>query len=267
MENYFTIPKSAPVKDAIRFFWQVNRRSAFLEETIIPKGIVEIIFNFENTELHAQINAHALSVPKCFVQGFHTCPVQLRINDKQTFFGVVLHPAAARYIFRFVPAEFANCVIDLTLLDASFNSLWHHLAEQKTFDERVNIFTDWIKDRMPVLTNREKAINNFLSEHKNTSLSVTEAAELFCYSSRQLSRKLSELTGLNTEQTLLYKKYLHAIHLMHHSQLSLTRIAYSCHFSDQAHFIKTFKSLTLLTPREYRHKKSDIVGHVLENVR
>ena len=61
-------------------------------------------------------------------------------------------------------------------------------------------------------------------------LSVTELANSLCYSPRQLSRKMTEATGMNTEEILLYKKYLHAVHLIHHTDLSLTKIAYQSQF-------------------------------------
>ena len=200
------------------------------------------------------------------MQGFHSCPVHLHLADRQTFFGVLLHPSAAKYIFNIPPVEFINCVIDITLIDSSFYTLWHYLGEQKSFSDRVASFTNWLLKRLPQLTDREKAFNSFLNKHTNIHLSVSGIATSFCYSSKQLSRKLYELTGMNTEQTLLYKKYLQSIHLMHTSELSLTEIAYNCQFSDQSHFIKTFKSLTWLTPKEYRQRKSGIVGHILENV-
>lgn len=267
MENNFTIPQSPLIKDTVCAFWQIHRRnSPSLNETIIPKGVVEIIFSFETTKLYAIINEQSLTIPRCFVQGFHTCPVQLHLADRQTFFGVILHPTAAKHIFHFHPVEFTNCVIDLTLTDTSFYTLWHRLGEQDRFNDRVTVFTDWLIKKLPQLTEREKAFNNFLNTHSDIHLSVSDIANRFCYSSKQLSRKLFELTGLNTEQTLLYKKYLQAVHLMHYSELSLTKIAFSCHFYDQSHFIRTFKSLSQLTPKEYRQRKSNISGHIFENV-
>lgn len=267
MENYFTIPQSALLKETVCSFWQVHRlNNLAVNETIIPKGIIEIIFSFETPKIYAQINNQAITVPRCFVQGFHSCPVYLHLSDRQTFFGVVLHPSSAKYFFKIPPFEFINCAIDLTLIDDSFYNLWHYLGEQKNFNDRVSAFTNWLIKRLPVLTDREQAFNNFLNKHSNTSLTVSDLAVKFCYSSKQLSRKLYELTGMNTEQILLYKKYLQSIHLMHNSELSLTEIAYNCQFFDQSHFIKTFKSLTLLTPKEYRQRKSYIVGHILENV-
>lgn len=267
MENDFYIPQLPLIKDTVCAFWQVHRHNnPSLNETIIPKGVVEIIFNFEATNLYARIIQQSLTIPRCFIQGFHTCPMQLHLTDSQTFFGVVLHPTAVKYIFHFHPVEFTNCVIDLTLVDTSFYGLWHRLGEQNNFNDRVTVFTEWLFNRLPQLTEREKAFNNFLNTHSDIHLAVSEVANRFCYSSKQLSRKLYELTGLNTEQTLLYKKYLQAIHLMHYSELSLTEIAYSCQFFDQSHFIKTFKSLSQITPKEYRQNKSNVKGHIFENV-
>jgi AraC-like DNA-binding protein len=266
MQNYFLIPQS-PVKDTVCAFWQTHRRNdPPVNETIIPKGVIEIIFSFETPQVLASINNQTLNVPRCFVTGIHTIPIHLHLTGRQTYFGIVLYVAAARHVLKFQPVEFANCFVDLTLVDASFYSLWHCLGEQKSFDDRVTVFTAWLASRLPSLTDREHAFNNFLQDYTNSPLSVSQLAKQFCYSSKQLSRKLYELSGMNTEQTLLYKKYLHAVHLMHTSQLSLTEIAYSCHFSDQSHFIKTFKTLSQLTPNEYRQRKSNLPGHLFQNV-
>ncbi len=267
MENDFYIPQSPLIKDTVCTFWQVHRHNnPSLNETIIPKGVVEIIFIFDTRIISAELNEQPLYIPRCFIQGFHTFPVQLHLTGSQTFFGVVLHPTAIKHILHYHPVEFTNRIIDLALIDISFYSLWHCLGEQSNFNDRITVFTEWLLNRLPQLTEREKLFNNFLNTHSHIHLSVSDIANRFCYSSKQLSRKLYELTGLNTEQTILYKKYLQAVHLMHYSELSLTEIAYSCQFSDQSHFIKTFKSLSQLTPKEYRLKKSNITGHIFENV-
>jgi AraC-like DNA-binding protein len=78
---------------------------------------------------------------------------------------------------------------------------------------------------------------------------------------------MAEATGMNTEEVLRYKKYLHAVHLIHHTDLSLTKIAYQSHFSDQSHFIKSFKTYTDMTPGEYKANKGYVKGHIYENVR
>lgn len=267
MNNNFTLPQSLLTKDIVCSFWEVRRHNEpSLQETIIPKGLVEMIFSFETSPLQVKINNRLQAIPRCFVQGFHTGPIQLNIADTHTFFGVVLNPASVKHIFHFHPVKFSNCILDLTLVDTSFCSLWHRLGEQKSFNDRVTIFTEWLMQRLPQLTEREKAFDSFLKTHTNTYLSVHELASRFCYSTKQLSRKLYELTGMNTEQTLLYKKYLQAVHFIHCSEMTLTEIAYSCHFYDQSHFIKTFKDFSRLIPKEYRQRKGKLEGHIFEIV-
>ena len=267
MQNHFAIPKSPLVRDSIFAFWQTHRQNnPPTNETIIPKGVVEFIFSFETPQILARIDNQIFNVPRCFVRGFFTVPIQLHLSGWQTYFGVVLYPAATRHILKTQPVEFSNCCIDLTLVDASFHSLWNSLAEQKSFEDRITVFTKWLASRLPHLTDREQAFNSFLQSHTSSPLSVPLLAKQFCYSSKQMNRKLYELAGMNTEQTLLYKKYLYAVHLMHTSQLSLTEIAYNCYFSDQSHFIKTFKTLSHLTPNEYRQRKSNLPGHIFQNV-
>lgn len=268
MENNISIPQNNLIKDSVFSFWQVQRlRDPALKETIIPKGVVEIIFNFETNPIHGQVNNQPITVPRCFLQVYSTAPVKLQLAGSQTFFGVVLNPAAVKHIFHFPPHLFVNCVIDLTINDKSLYTLWQQLGEQKNFNNRVTVFTHWLMKRLPQFTDRENAFNRFLTSYNSTPISVTQLAEQFCYSSRQLSRKFFELTGMNTEQVLLYKKYLQAVHLIHSSGLSLTEIAYCSNFYDQSHFIKTFRAFSHIAPNEYRQQKSPIVGHIFENVR
>ena len=145
--------------------------------------------------------------------------------------------------------------------------MWHQLAEENDFNKRVSIFLAWLKSKLIEWQPREQLINQFLYAVNQHDLSVNTLANSLCYSPRQLSRKMVEATGMNTEEMLLYKKYLHAVHLIHHTDLPLTAIAYESQFYDQSHFIKSFKTFTTMTPSEYRQEKSYIKGHLYKDVR
>lgn len=44
MNSDYLLPQSSLIKDTVRIFWEVSRRHELsLRETIIPKGLVEII--------------------------------------------------------------------------------------------------------------------------------------------------------------------------------------------------------------------------------
>jgi AraC-like DNA-binding protein len=206
-------------------------------------------------------------LPNCFINGFNKSPIQLQLPKQQIFFGVLFQPLAIKKIFKSPACEFSDITVDLTLLDSTFNSLWHQLAEQVNFNNRVSVFLGWTKRNFVEWQPQELLINNFLYAVNQHELSVNELANFLCYSPRHLSRKIFEATGMNTEEILLYKKYLHAVHLIHHTNLPLTAIAYRSQFSDQSHFIKAFKTYTNMTPGEYRQNKSYVKGHLFKDVR
>jgi AraC-like DNA-binding protein len=268
LDSSVYIPQASHSKNAIQCIWQTEGFTSFQKEHIIPKGIVEVIFNFsDGLPITGNIGTRQYCLSNCFINGFNTVPVQLQLPKQQKFFGVQLQPLAVKKIFRIPACEFSGIVVNLTLLDSNFKSLWQQLAEQNNFDERVAVFSSWIEKKIPDWQPREIMINDFLSGTDQHDLSVKDLASSLCYSPRQVSRKMIEATGMNTEEMLHYKKYLHAVHLIHHTDLSLTKIAYQSHFSDQSHFIKSFKTYTNMTPGEYKANKGYVKGHIYENVR
>lgn len=268
MQSSFQIPAPS-LQDSIQLFWQIKRNNETVQkETIIPKGGIEIIFNFEDTDiLFAKQGGRQDNIPKCFINGFNTTPFELILPGKQEFFGVLLQPTAIKKIFRTPAAVFADKCVDMMLVDKSFHWLWHSLAEKKTVGERAVEFSGWLQKRIDNSTEQEKFLNKFLLPETDSIMSVSELFKSLYYSPRHASRKLQELTGMNAEQTIQYKKYLRGVQLVHHTEMSLTEIAYDAGFSDQSHFIKTFKSFARITPGDYRNMKSYIAGHLYENVR
>ena len=268
MNNNLRIPYTSPYSNAVHSFWQSERNTALNQEIIIPKGVVEIIFNLnDRAPILSRLGARQYSVSDCFINGFNTVPILLRPPDHQLFFGVQLQPSAVKEIFGASASEFSNKLVDATLLDPSIRPLWHQLGEQTGFDARVSVFLNWIEKRLPESQPQERMLNAFLIDAQKPDLSVTALAGSLYYSPRHLSRKIRAATGMNTEEMLLYKKYLHAVHLIHQTDRTLTEISHASYFADQSHFIKSFKTYTGMTPGAYRRIKSEVKGHVFEDVR
>jgi AraC-like DNA-binding protein len=265
--NYY-IPAQPAYQNIIQAIWQVSHSPLFSTEYIIPKGVIEVIFNFSDSNaIPAQIGDKVYHLPNCFINGFNTVPIQIHLPEKQVFFGIIFQPLAVKKIFRVPGSELADITIDLTLIDPAFGSLWHQLAEQTSFDARVSILLHWLKRYITDHRPQDQLMNKFLYAPKQHTLSANGLADSLCYSTRHLSRKLFEVTGMNAEEILLYKKYLHAVELMHQTTLSLTEIAHQSFFTDQSHFIKTFKAYAGITPGAYRRKMSWVKGHIYDNVR
>jgi AraC-like DNA-binding protein len=266
LKNNLYIPRQEISASAINSIWQVEGLPELNRETIIPKGVVEVIFDLgESNSVHAKLNDKDISLPRCFISGFNTYPIHLHLPQRHSFFGIQFQPSAVTSLFKVPAGEFANYAIDLSLVNASFHSLWYQLKESYSFFQRTNVILEWIKSKDIVLHSREHLLNNFVGNPMQKTTTVKEYASALCYSPRHLSRMIHELTGMSTEQLLLYKKYLRAVHLIHTTPLSLTKIAYDCDFSDQSHFIKSFRAFAQMTPGEYREQKSNVPGHIYGN--
>lgn len=262
MVNRLYIPQNRLAKEVVHSIWQVEGYPEFGKETLIPSGIVEIIFDLEESHLKANLANKQYQLPNCFINGFNTSNIHLYPPPKHAFLGIRFYPSAIKALFGVASFEFANCVVDSTLLDSSLNSMWHRLKEKASFEERTDLIIQWLNGKAINLSPREKLLNHFLYNHNLSGFTISKVASHICYSERHLSRKIYELTGMNTERVLLYKKYLYAIQLMHTTKLSLTRIGYQSGFSDQSHFIKTFKFYTEMTPGAYRQNMGPVAGHI-----
>lgn len=267
MTNSYVHCHDAHARRFVRAFWQTKGAPAYQTETILPKGVIELIFSFyEAVPFRRNSQIKLLSTPRCFVSGMSDTPVQLCSPARQDFFGVELHPAAVKKLLKIPCGEFLNAITDLEVINKEFNSLWHHLAEVDSFNARVNITLQWLSQKLSPVPEQEMTISDFLCSSPE-SINVAGLASQFCYSTRQLYRKSHELFGMSTEGLISYKRYVHALKLMHYSHETLTRIGYHCLYYDQAHFIREFRDFTGLTPGEYRRQKSGLPGHLYKNVR
>jgi AraC-like DNA-binding protein len=264
MTSSFALCSDLPSAQFVKAFWQTEGRPHYQAETILPKGVVEFIFSFNDAPAFNQNGALDFrDVPRCFINGFNDCSLQLRTPEHQAFFGIELQPAALKKLVNVPCGEFLNAVTDLEAISTEFSVLWHRLAAAASFNERVAIAKRWVLQKLCSLPDQEMAISAFLAAPLQP-VSVKSLASQFCYSSRQLHRKAKELFGMSTEALIQYKRYVHALQLMHHSNQSLTCISYDCHYYDQAHFIREFKDYTGLTPGQYRQQKSRLVGHLYQ---
>lgn len=85
-----------------------------------------------------------------------------------------------------------------------------------------------------------------------TELNVPELAGHFDLNQAQLSRKLKALTGLTTIGFILQTRLDQAVHLLHHSELNISEVAYQTGFSDPAYFSRAFQKKMGCSPSEFR---------------
>lgn len=264
MHSVFHIPANSRLEHYVTMIWEVEGTKDS-SEIILPKGIIEIVFNFAD-QLNGIMPGGAIvaRVPRCFIQGIHTHILHSDYIGQHHLLGIRLQPFSIERLLGVLPSELNNTILDLTELNPDYNRLWHQLAELPTFTEKVQL----LESELPFLSEQEwhrsQILSNlFLSANTDRFQSVDQLAQEVCYSPRHLNRVVHGLFGLSAEELILYKKFVEAVKLIHFQQLSLTEVAYTAGFYDQAHFCRVFKSFTGMTPNFYKKHKSTLPFHII----
>lgn len=263
MEAQMHIPTGSPLKEYITAIWEVygNRN---LSETILPKGIFEMVFNLaDEMDGILPYGSQSIRTPKCFIQGIHTQVINANYHGQQHLFGIRVQPHMIGQLLGLMPSELNNIIVDLTLIKPEFGILWEQLMEVASFEERVRI----IEKAFPVLSDTDspqtkKLSHLFLADSIESFQSVEQLTEQVYYSSRHLNRKVHHIFGMSAEELIMYKKFLHSVNLMHSQKTTLTDIAYQSGFYDQSHFSRIFKKYTGITAKEYQTQKGALPFHL-----
>jgi AraC-like DNA-binding protein len=265
MDSHLIHPNHPVLNKSVISMWQLSGFPSYRHERIIPKGIIEVIFNFtESDSITASIRNQCMQLPRCFIWGVTTHPIELNLPYHHSFFGVRFKVDAIRQLFAAPAGMFTHEPVDMTLVDKTISELWDKLAGEQDFNKRVSFVIQWLSKKSFEPHIRERSLADFLDDDLCGNYTARALSEKMFYSSRQLSRKFQETTGMNTEEILQYKKYLQALAMMHKTEFSLSEIAHHCHFFDQSHFIRVFKSYAEITPGSYRQRMSFLQGHIFE---
>jgi AraC-like DNA-binding protein len=263
MNNAIYFPASTPIGAYATSIWEVKNVHG-VSETILPKGSMEIIFNFSQS-VKSQIPSQtaALQAPRCFIQGMLTAPLQVSYAHDQHLLGICIQPDRLQSLLGILPSELINTRVDLTMMDPRFDRLWHQLQELTAFEQKIQLLEQTLPSLDPEACARKQRLSQlFLSHETRPFQSVDELARAVCYSTRQLNRVSHSIFGLPAEALIIYKKFMQAVHLIHHEPASLTSIAYGSGFYDQAHLCRTFKSFTGMTAKQYKNQKSKLPFHI-----
>ena len=92
---------------------------------------------------------------------------------------------------------------------------------------------------------------------RNRNINISILAKELGLSRSQLHRKIKSLAEMSTTDYINNIRIEKAKHLLLNSSLDINEIAYQIGFSDPGYFIKTFKKLSEITPKNWRdtHKK------------
>jgi AraC-like DNA-binding protein len=93
---------------------------------------------------------------------------------------------------------------------------------------------------------------NFIHEHFNEELSLTQVAKAVNISANYLSEKFKQVTGINFVNYVARARFEKARGLLQNVDLRISEIAFAVGFQSLSQFNRVFKKLSGKSPTEYR---------------
>lgn len=191
-----------------------------------------------------------------FLYGHTLRPMHLEVAGPYEFVVVQLYPFAAKYLLGIDPRTLHDDCFDLLTLSHPDMQHFHAALTRAT---SVHEKMHWIQEAIRALAQArpqatddaiQQAIALILAEEGQ--LRVQDLAERVYLSQRSFLRKFKAEVGLTPKQfarIIQFQQSLHQLNLGNFE--NLTAVGLDSGFTDQSHFIKTFKTYTGQTPSFY----------------
>ncbi|HEX8674133.1 MAG TPA: helix-turn-helix transcriptional regulator [Longimicrobium sp.] len=264
-------PPGHPLNPVVQSIWMVQGGPGGIGhagETILPKGIVDIIFDLQGTAYTVARGGNTFTAPA----------ERVRITGVQTTAFTAVHSSGLHLLGVSVRAEWAAALLALPLSEATdvwvegrlvldgAEEVWERLCEAPDFAARCGIVVPWLtallkpRREADLLAQACRRLGDPRSRLVGGGGVGTLARSLYV-SERHLRRLFLDRVGVSPSGYLRLSRFVRSIHLLDGSG-SLTQVGHAAGYYDQAHFCRDFKEMGGITPTEYRESRSPVPGHV-----
>lgn len=137
---------SPQLKEYVKYYWSLDyKHSSKEEQGIIPTGLAEIYFHFENlpTIGNNEVNS------QLFLSKPSLKPHKILLEGHISFVAVALYPHTPMLLFEFPQDYFSQGTIPLNLTaDNSWAVLHNKVYDLSDFDYQVNLIEEYLTGRI-----------------------------------------------------------------------------------------------------------------------
>lgn len=247
----------------VECYWKADAdRPPFKEEeSLIPDGTIELLFNFGDDYNQVKNGSREL-VKGSHIIGIRKQALKISQTTHQHVFSIRFR-LGGTYPFFNIPVQlFANGFWSIAdILGKDYKELEEQLYDAADDAERVQLADTFLLARLKFPDGHydfaRKCSQWLLSQ---TTMSVAETCRVFGTSYKSLERRFNQVIGMNPTELIKVRRFNNAVLAMYSCRYnSLTEVAYACGFYDQSHFIREFKQLSGCAPRQFLQEQYTIV--------
>lgn len=259
MISYQEFLPAPALREYIKCYWILdsNNQPVVTDDIILPCGCIDIVLQKESV-LHAVIsNGPQIILPRFIIGPQSSAGFTLRINGKVKIFGIRLFPHTTKSVFGFPLAELRNSIWSVQQV---FNPHYTNLAEEvvqatcvlKAVELADLFFIKMIPLFLPLDYMVRHVCNTILTAKGDIRLQ--DIFQQYRETEQTLRLRFLKQVGIGPKEFISISRFQHATSLLTQDKVfikSLTDIALSAGYYDQAHFIREFKVITGITPGQY----------------
>lgn len=256
--NYQTYRPHKDLESIVKFYWtlQVPFDPKNQKQKIVPDGCIEMTFNFGDKIKRYTSETNFIFHPNAMVMGQRTKSFDILPTGNVDTFAICFYPIG---FVNFVKTSLENLVDKETPIAEIFEQAEAFELEQQMnqsidSEQRIQIIETFLLKKLNeknTISNVVKSTVNALLKTKGTTpINVILMDDIS--KRRQLERHFKKQIGISPKQLSKAIRLQATLQLLLNKKTeTLTDIAYENEYFDQNHFIKDFKELVGVTPKEF----------------
>ncbi len=248
--TYKEFKPSKKIEPIVDTYWSYSNLEKVENETILPDGSMDIIFNLGTSTSSISTNSIGIS-------GMMTEFSNKSFNENSNLFGIRLKSGTLSKLTKFPLFEIKNKTVEASLIIPEFNlEILEKLDELKSTEQKIQIIENEISS---ILSTKKSSNDRHIFSviefirHSSEPISIKKIAENHFISLRQLERKFKLKVGVTLkeyERIIRFKKTKEIIKTRPNE--SLLHIAFDNGYFDHSHLTNEFKRFSGQIPSDFR---------------
>lgn len=227
-------------------------------ERVIPTGHVFIIFELDNIIRNTFDNVTLEPIDtfrEVWVSGAHKNFITISAHKHSEMFVIQFKPAGAFPFFHFPLTGISNSVLPAQeIFGNEIIDLRQKLIEVSDVNSKFEVAEEWLASRYDESKQLPREFSNILKKVE-LELSASDFDNLFegyPFTRKHLIDQFKKYVGLTPKYYQRIIKFNDILKkIQKKKSITWTQLTYEYGYSDQAHFIKTFKHFSGFSPKEF----------------
>ncbi len=255
---YHEYQASEMLSPYIKCYWVLQHEdseSAKRRERIFPDACTEMIFHFGDLFRKYTSETNSELQPRCFIHGQLKKYMEVESSGRVGIFSVRFKPAGlSRFINRDI-STFNDKVVPLKDLWGTDAIVFEQkILEAENHHQRIKWTEEFLISKFCGDLTLHKLLADCVEKvvQSKGNIGISNLSREFNISKRQLERLFVSGVGLSPKFMSRIIRFNHVLQLIENNTGgNFTSVAFDGGFYDQAHFIKDFRELTGLNPKQY----------------